>query len=184
MSKDKISKEELIIRNIRVFRKKGYYRTSMTNLSKACGLTKGALYHHYKNKEEVMMNCLVSTSNLFERKVFSIALDNKYSAIERLNKMAEVIFHAFTKEIGGCYFANTILETVHIEDTFISTIKDFFSKWEDAMIEIFSSKYSKNEAKMLSEKSITDIEGSIILMQLHNDTNCLKKVLKRSIELY
>ena len=132
MSREKISKEDLIIRSIQVFRKKGYYRTSMTDLSKACGLTKGAFYHHYKNKEEVMMNCLISTSNLFEDKVFSIAFNNDYLPIKRLIKMADVIFYAFTKEMGGCYFANTILETVHIEDTFISTIKDFFSKWEDA----------------------------------------------------
>ena len=37
---------------------------------------------------------------------------------------------------------------------------------------------------MLSEKSIADVEGSIILMQLHNDTKYLKKALNRSIDLY
>tara|TARA_Y100000782_G_C10185906_1_gene266529 strand:- start:4203 stop:4757 length:555 start_codon:yes stop_codon:yes gene_type:complete len=182
--KEKISKQDLIAKSIDVFWKKGYYRTSMADLATACGLTKGAFYHHYKSKEEVMMNCLVSTSDMFEDKIFSIAYKEEYTALEKLNKMADVIYYAFTKENGGCYFANTILETVHIEATFIDVIKDFFSRWEAAMVEIFSSNHSESEAKELSLKSIADIEGSIILMLLHSDTSYLKNALNRSIESY
>ena len=184
MPKEKISKKELIIESVRVFRKKGYYRTSMADLAAACRLTKGAFYHHYKSKEEVMMTCLVATSKMFEEKVFAIAYQEEMTVMQKLHKMEEVIFYAFTKETGGCYFSNTILETVHVEDTFIRTIKDFFSKWEQAMIAIFASKYPQAKAKELSENSITDIEGAIILMQLHNDTKYLKNALKRVIESY
>ena len=184
MPKEKISKQNLILESIRVFRRKGYYRTSMTDLAAACGLTKGAFYHHYKSKEDVMMTCLISTSNVFEEKIFSIAFSDSHTPIEKLSKMADVIFYAFTKESGGCYFANTILETVHIEDTFIETIKDFFKKWENAMVEIFSIKYPKSKARELSEKAIADIEGSIILMQLHNDTTYLQNALNRGIQSY
>lgn len=184
MPKQKISKKQLIEKSISIFRKKGYYRTSMSDLAKACNLTKGAFYHHFKNKEEVMLVCLNATSDIFEKYVFSIAYDEALTEKKRLAKMAKITFDAFTKEKGGCYFANTILETAHIEDTFIDTIKDFFSMWEQAITHILSSKFSKKKAKEMSLQSITQIEGAILLMQLHDDKKYLKNALQQSTKLF
>ena len=184
MPTQKITKQNLIQNSIRTFREKGYYRTSMSDLALASGLTKGAFYHHFKNKEEVMTSCLLSTFHFFKDQVFSIAYEEELKISERLDKMAQVIFNIFSKEVGGCYFANTILETAHVEDVFNDIIKKFFSMWEKAMIYLFSTKYPLDKARELSIQSIVDIEGSIILMQLHNDTLYLKNSLNRIVNLY
>lgn len=39
------------------FRRQGYHNTSMTDIAKALGLTKAALYYYVKNKEEVLFEC-------------------------------------------------------------------------------------------------------------------------------
>ena len=39
------------------FRRRGYHNTSMTDIAKALGLTKAALYYYVKNKEEVLFEC-------------------------------------------------------------------------------------------------------------------------------
>ena len=184
MPLQKITKEELLLKSISVFTKKGYYRTSMSDLAKACHLTKGAFYHHYESKEAVMMSCLMTTAEIFKKNVFSIAYEENTSPMNRLKKMAEVTYKTFTVENGSCYFANTILETIQIEDTFIEIIKDFFAAWEAAMMKIFTTKYSKKKSKELSIKAIVDIEGSMILMQLHNDTKYLKDSLNRIMKTY
>ncbi|WP_026999423.1 TetR/AcrR family transcriptional regulator [Eisenibacter elegans] len=147
----------------------------MADLAAATGLTKGAFYHHFASKEEVMKKSLQATTLWFERKVFGIAYQEG-SPKERLAKMTEVLFEAFTRSQGGCFFANTILETAHVEDTFLEEIEHFFGLFEQALSHIFQTQYSKG----LAHQIIADIEGSIIVMQLRKDPQILKDALNRT----
>ena len=176
----KTTREEIIKNSIKVFRRKGYYRTSMSDLAKEAGLTKGAFYHHFNDKEEVMRKSLQATIKWFEKRVFSIAYEEGPSNEEKIVKMGEVIFQAFTQGDGGCFFANTILETAHVEDTFTQEIKHYFKLWEKALQNMLKDKYSGSEIEEMAERMIADIEGSIILMQLYKDYKPLQKALKRS----
>jgi TetR/AcrR family transcriptional regulator, transcriptional repressor for nem operon len=176
----KTTPEEIIKNSIHVFRTNGYYRTSMSDLSKAAGLTKGAFYHHFANKEDVMKKSLQATSLWFQHKIFSIAYDESISGKKRLSKMSEVLYLAFTKNKGGCFFANTILETAHVEDTFFEEINEFFDLFEKALNNVFKDKYSKKQIKELTYQIIADIEGTIILMQLKKDPELLRLALKRA----
>lgn len=179
----KTSPEEIIKQSILVFRTNGYYRTTMNDLAKATGLTKGAFYHHFSSKEDVMKKSLQATSFWFERKIFRIAYNDKLSSKKRLVEMADVLFDAFTQSKGGCFFANTILETAHVEDTFLVEISHFFDLFEKALEHIFKEKYSKKELVNLTQQVIADIEGTIILMQLRKDPTLLKNALNRVINL-
>ena len=182
MPLQKTTREEIIKSSVRVLRRKGYYRTSMNDLAKEVGLTKGVFYHHFSNKEDVMRVSLQATTNWFEKNVFSIAFLDNLSNREKLVKMADVIFAAFTDHPGGCFFTNTILETTHVEDTFLKEITLFFTLWEKALTNIFKEKHSASEIGDVVQKIIADIEGSLILVQLHKDTSYLRKALQRSIK--
>lgn len=177
----KTSPEEIIKNSITVFRRKGYYRTSMADLASESELTKGAFYHYFKKgKEEVMIKSLQAARGWFVKYIFSIAYKkNELSPKERLTAMADAAYTAFTDNLGGCFFANTILETAHVEDTFLSEIEIFFSKWEEALTVILKEKYSEEEAKQMAQRIIVDVEGSIILMQLRKDKKYLKNAIER-----
>ena len=179
MPLQKITLEEIIKSSIRVFRKKGYYRTSISDLAKETGLTKGVFYHHFANKEEIMKTALKSLCSYFEARIFSIAYNRELPPAERLKEMTNFYLNAITKEPGGCFFANTILETAQNEDTFMEDVQVFFKNWEKAMIEIFSTKYSNDESTAIAEQIIADIEGSLMLMQLHKDRSYLERALER-----
>ena len=183
----KTTPAEIIKNSIKVFRRKGYYRTNMSDLAKETGLTKGVFYHHFESKEDVMLKALQATTLWFENKIFSIAFDEKITHKDRLNKMAETTFKAFTDDDGGCFFANTILETANVEDTFLGEIRKFFTAWETAFNKVFENKLQENinnnnNDNDLVVQIIADIEGSIVLMQLYRDKTYLKKALKRSID--
>lgn len=184
MPLQKITKKELIRNSVQVFRQKGYYRTSMSDLAKACGLTKGAFYHHFSNKEEVMLTSLKATVNWFSQHVFSIAYAEDIANEDKLTEMSKVMIVAFGEEAGGCFFANTILETAQVEDTFKTVVKDFFKLWEQALIHVFSAKYALEKAEEISVRSIMEIEGAIVLMQLHDDINFLQSAINRCVSRY
>ena len=38
---------------IELFKKKGYTNTSVTDICKACNITKGTFYYHFPNKDEL-----------------------------------------------------------------------------------------------------------------------------------
>ena len=183
MPKQKTTPEEIIRKSIKVFRRQGYYRTSMADLSKATGLTKGAFYHHFPNKEAVMKRSLAALAGWFDYKIFSIAYDEDLPGKERLMKMADLSFDAFTQEAGGCFFANTILETAHVEDTFLEEIQGFFSSWENALRNIFKENYNGQLLETKIQQAITSIEGAVLLMQLHRNPQLLRDALDRTIEM-
>jgi hypothetical protein len=51
MAKQKITRDELISRTALVFRKQGYYNTTMNDIGKIIGLLKGSIYHYFQSKE-------------------------------------------------------------------------------------------------------------------------------------
>ncbi|MEM7103334.1 MAG: TetR/AcrR family transcriptional regulator [Bacteroidota bacterium] len=181
MPLQKVTRQEIILGSIQVFRRRGYYRTSMSDLAKELNLTKGAFYHHFSNKETVMLQALDATTAWFRRKIFSVAYEEDLTAAERLRKMGDYTYRAFTDYPGGCFFANTVLETSHVEDTFIDSVLRFFGHWENALINILKESKPLAQAKADAQKIIADIEGSIILMQLYKDPSRLKQALDRGL---
>ncbi|MEM9822975.1 MAG: helix-turn-helix domain-containing protein, partial [Bacteroidota bacterium] len=90
----KTTVEAILIASIEVFRRQGYYRTSMADLAKATGMTKGVFYHHFSNKEEIMLKALKKSSQYFEQKVFSIAYEEKLAPKVRFEKMFQQAYLA------------------------------------------------------------------------------------------
>ena len=52
--KSKRSKDQIIQVALSLFSNKGYNETTMADLVTATGLSKGAVYHHFKSKEEIL----------------------------------------------------------------------------------------------------------------------------------
>lgn len=48
------TRDQLIQRALELFERNGYPRTSVEDIVSAAGLTKGAFYHHFQSKEEVL----------------------------------------------------------------------------------------------------------------------------------
>src|SRR5690606_18941267 len=49
----KTDRDKVIDCALRLFREKGYHATSMADISEACGLLKGSIYHYFPGKKEL-----------------------------------------------------------------------------------------------------------------------------------
>ena len=63
------TRQQIVETATRLFACKGFFGTSIATLAQACGLTKGALYHHIKNKEAIFYAVVESVRGLWERGV-------------------------------------------------------------------------------------------------------------------
>ncbi len=177
----KTTPEEIIRNSIQVFREKGYYRTSLDDLAKAAGMSKGVFYHHFKEgKKEVMLLSLRAMRQWFRRHIFALGEQEGLSPKEKLEEIRKATFRAFTEVPGGCMFANTVLETALIEKTFLVEIRAFFDDWKDTLRNILANSYEGKELEDIVNRIITEVEGAIMLMQLYEDTGYLQKALEQA----
>lgn len=58
MAKSSNRQQEIILESARLFRQKGYLATSIRDISESLNITSAALYYHFKNKEEILLEIM------------------------------------------------------------------------------------------------------------------------------
>ncbi len=90
--KDYISKKkEYLEVALELFHEKGYDKTTVQEIIDNMGVSKGAFYHYFKSKEDVLTAIAEEYSNAAIRIIESIANDQEYNAIEKINKLIEAV---------------------------------------------------------------------------------------------
>ncbi|MGB0938581.1 MAG: TetR/AcrR family transcriptional regulator [Colwellia sp.] len=83
----------------RFFNQKGFKGTSLDEIAKSLGVTKGAFYYHIKNKDDLLAKCFERTLTI-EKTVLQQASDMKVSGIEKLAYAAQRLFDIQVGEVG------------------------------------------------------------------------------------
>ncbi len=78
------------------FARFGYQATSIDRIAKTAGLTKGAIYYHFKDKEELLFEAVKNRVSQFERRVIS-DIGAVQDAAAALKRVAEVCLEHATK---------------------------------------------------------------------------------------
>ena len=91
MNKREQQKEETLKEILRVstklFHEKGYENTSIQNIADGCGLSKGALYHHFKSKEEVLERISLDYYKLMKETFLSVVEKKGMSMSEKIRQI-------------------------------------------------------------------------------------------------
>ncbi len=83
---------------LEVFAEYGYHGTTMEQIMRASGLSKGLVYHYFPSKEKIFFH-LVDTALDISRNTWKDALDSPGTAWEKIEKLSEnVVKIAFTDE--------------------------------------------------------------------------------------
>src|SRR5215468_424710 len=78
------------------FARFGYQATSIDRIAKAAGLTKGAIYYHFKDKEELLFEAVKNRVSQFERRVIG-EIGAIQDAVAALQRVTEVCLEHATK---------------------------------------------------------------------------------------
>ncbi len=90
-----------------VFIKHGYVGTSMSDLTEATGLTKGALYGNFENKEALALAAYEYSINKLLMAIDE-CLEIEGDSLDKLFSLTKFYrnYDVFTKELGGCPVLN------------------------------------------------------------------------------
>ncbi|MCK5051530.1 MAG: TetR/AcrR family transcriptional regulator [Candidatus Cloacimonetes bacterium] len=81
------SKDKISLAALKIFLQKGYDATSISDVVAECKITKGGIYHHFKNKEELFIEAI---DYLFDR--FEEIERSMYSEAATLKQILQIYF--------------------------------------------------------------------------------------------
>jgi len=129
----KTDRESIIKKSILLFKVHGYNSTTMAAIGESCGLIKGSIYHYFKSKEELALECLKYIHDYFNRKIFSIAYRKQLSPKEKMILLTEKIEAYFLNSEGGCLLGNFALEISNNNPLLKKEIIAYFKNWEEGL---------------------------------------------------
>ncbi len=184
MPKQKTDPQEIIKIALEIFLEKGYHKTSMADIANETGLLKGSLYHHFNSKQDLMKAIIKSIHDWYRREIFSIQSDKSLTTDEKVRSLIAASEEIFFNQRGGNFMTNIALETMNVIPEFTMLIRSFFKDWVNVVESVFAEQMPAKTAANLARQAISDIEGAVVMMEIFDDKNYLRRTHKRVYNLY
>lgn len=180
-----LTKEKILVESGKLFNTKGYKATSLSEITNATGFTKGALYRHFENKEQLEQETLFHLSTILFEKVRTV-IKAQSSASEKLR----AIFRFFSSYIsnppiiGGCPLLNASIEADDAHPTLRKGALRILKILRDSLITVMTNGVKHKQFKSGIDKEyyatifIASLEGAIMMSKLHGNDNDIKRVVK------
>jgi TetR/AcrR family transcriptional regulator, transcriptional repressor for nem operon len=111
-SKGELTRQHIIDKSMQLFSVQGYFNTSIAGIIKATGLTKGGLYGHFRNKEDIWYAVYAECVRVWKGIVFQGVRDSN----DPLARLERVIENSLKNYLGGgvfeggCFLFNALVE--------------------------------------------------------------------------
>ncbi|MBU2946131.1 TetR/AcrR family transcriptional regulator [Zobellia uliginosa] len=167
-----------------VFIKHGYIGTSMSDLTEATGLTKGAIYGNFENKEALALSAYQYSSNLLLTKLDEV-LSEENNALAKLFKLTDFYrnYDSFTLSMGGCPILNTGVDAQNNNRLLVAANKEVIKEVEGKIALVLENGVKRNELHLpvtplqFAKQLFTMVQGAIAMATMTSD----KKYLTNTI---
>ena len=186
MSKAQKTREFIIEQSASIFNSKGYAGTSLNDLIRATGLTKGAIYGNFENKDEVALAVYKYNIETMNRRLDD-AFCEMQTAADKITAFVTFYRNNWKKlfEKGGCPVLNAAVEADDNLPFLKAAVQNSIKAWAKKIKCILDEGQKSGEfRKNLSTEDyaytiITLIEGGVMLSKIMNDQRFLFSSLDR-----
>lgn len=190
LSKAERTKQHIIEKAALFFNKKGYADTSMSDITTATGLTKGAIYGNFENKDELALKVFDYNLSLLQQGI-DAATSRETDAIGKLLALIDFYRREYRQvsHRGGCPVMNAAVEADDNFPALKTRVKAAIRRWKKHIVRIIETgkKQKRIHARVDAEKYagvlIALIEGGIMLSKTMDDTSYVFNTLERADEI-
>lgn len=185
MTKSESTRDYIIEKTAPLFNRKGYSGTSLSDITKSTGLSKGGIYGNFSNKDEVAMAAFIYNVNkisaVFEKETAAQATyKQKLLVYPRLYAQAfEKIFNS-----GGCPILNTAIEADDTHPALRHQAGKAIRTWKEKLVHFIEQGIEAGEFKAKGidpERTalaiISTIEGAVMIAKVSAQPDCLPSVM-------
>lgn len=184
MRNPEATKETILKKSGVLFNTQGYHATSISDITKATGFTKGAIYRHFGSKDDLEMETLIHLSSLMFEKVRD-RIKAKPTAGEKLR----TVFHFFESYIsnppfkGGCPLMNAAIEADDANPALRKAALKTLNTLRESLITMLENGIKYKQIKPGVDKEfyasliIASLEGAIMMSKLCGNNDDIKKII-------
>ncbi|AWX46350.1 hypothetical protein HME9304_03383 [Flagellimonas maritima] len=163
-----------------IFNKFGYVGTSMSDLTEATGLTKGAIYGNFENKEALALSAFE-----YNRNHLLNVIDEKLNVDgSALNKLFSLIhfyrqYDVFTLSLGGCPILNVGVDAQNNNTLLAAAVKETIKEIEGKIALVLENGLNEGEIHLpvpplqFAKQLFTMIQGAIAMSTMTRDRKYL-----------
>ncbi len=134
-AKGDLTRKNIIEKSMQLFSAKGYFNTSIAEVVQATGLTKGGLYGHFRNKQEIWYAVYEECVRIWKRIVFQGVRDIP-DPLERLEKVMENSMKNYLGGgvfEGGCFLLNSLVDLAGQSPTMSDHVLEGFQGFSEVV---------------------------------------------------
>jgi TetR/AcrR family transcriptional regulator, transcriptional repressor for nem operon len=177
------TKERILLKSGVLFNTQGYKATSISDITTATGFTKGAIYRHFKNKQNLERETLFHLSSIMFLKLRGKIKDEK-TAGDKLRSIFRFFDSYVTKpEVkGGCPLLNAAIEADDAHPTLRREALKVLDVLRDSIIGILKNGIRFNQLKRdidiqeFATLVIASLEGAIMMSKLRGNNDDIRRV--------
>lgn len=163
-----------------IFNKHGYIGTSMSDLTEATGLTKGALYGNFENKEALALSAFEHNSRIL-LDALDKAIGVSGSTMDKFKSLMDFYkqYDSFTLPLGGCPVLNVGVDSQHNNKPLASAAKETIKEIEGKIALVLENGINKGEIKIpvsplqFAKQLFTMIQGAVAMSTITMDRKYL-----------
>ena len=185
--KEKNTKEKILEEALKLFAQSGYMGTSMNDIASKLGVTKAALYKHYKSKQEILdsiiekMNELdverVKQYEMPEGEMSKVIAEYKETAFDKIKQFTKVQFLHWTEEEFPCCFRKMLTLEQYREPQMAQLYQNYLASGPLTYIEVLFSGMLEDAER--ARQMALDFYGPIFLLySIYDGTNDKCQVIK------
>lgn len=167
-----------------LFNKKGYSATSLSDITSAVDMTKGAIYGNFKNKEELALLSYKYNKELLITAIQE-AINKEDNPKDKLYAFTEFYanYDQFTTPIGGCPILNVGVDSNQTNTDLLEAVRATISEIRELITAILEEgEQSKAfhipiKASQFSRQLFTMIMGAVSMATITQDTKFLKNTI-------
>lgn len=184
VSKAEQTRQLIIRKSASIFNKKGFAGTSLADLTMATGLTKGAIYGNFENKDAVALAVYDYNLDLITTQI-SAAITAEKHAADKLLAITNFYRSEYAAVLtaGGCPILNTAAEADDSHPALQQKAAQSIQTWKKSIEHIIGKGISRKEIDPQTDASefatlcIALIEGGILLAKTTGNFNMLHTTL-------
>jgi TetR/AcrR family transcriptional repressor of nem operon len=186
MSKAERTKQFIIEQVAPVFNKKGYAATSLKDLTDTTGLSKGAIYGNFKNKNEVALrafehNFAFIGDRLRENILAAQTCREKlFSYPKTFREISQLIIQS-----GGCPILNTAVDSGEVNEQLLAAVRKTIGLWKQTLMSFIETgislgEFSENtDAEKTAQILICLVEGGFAMFKATGEDGYMKNSLSQ-----
>ncbi|NYJ27075.1 TetR/AcrR family transcriptional regulator [Allomuricauda sp. ARW1Y1] len=163
-----------------IFNKHGYIGTSMSDLTEATGLTKGAIYGNFENKEALALSAFEHNRNMLLRAIDN-ALETGDEALARIYALLNFYrqYDVFTLPMGGCPILNVGVDAQGNNKLLAAAVKETVKEIEGKIALVLENGANRNDIKLpvpplqFAKQLFTMIQGAVAMSTMMQDRKYL-----------